>query len=86
VLFKTGTAITALKFGILGAALKARAMQARRMPNSEKNAQSRTIRVHLGEPLKAYYDEMQHAQPDDRLAKLMQYLSEQLEAENSGAK
>jgi hypothetical protein len=29
---------------------------------------------------------MQHAQPDDRLAKLMQYLSEQLEAENSGAK
>ena len=64
----------------------AEVMLARRTQNAEKNAQSRTIRVHIGERLKAYYDEMQHAQPDDRLAKLMQYLSEQLEAENSGAK
>jgi hypothetical protein len=64
----------------------AEVMLARRTQNSEKNAQSRTIRVHIGERLKAYYDEMQRAQPEDRLAKLMQYLSEQLVAENSGEK
>ena len=64
----------------------AEVMLARRTQNSEMNAQSRTIRVYIGERLKAYYDEMQHARPDDRLAKLMQYLSEQLEVENSGPK
>ena len=57
-------------------------MLAQRMSKSEKNAQNRIIRLHLGERLRAYHDEMQHALPAERLAKLMKYLSEQLEAEN----
>ncbi len=61
-------------------------MLAQRMPKSERNAQSRAIRAHLGERLRAYYDAMQHGSPPDRLAKLMEYPSEQLEEENSEAK
>jgi hypothetical protein len=57
-------------------------MLTQRISKSEKNAQSRIVRLHLGERLRAYYDEMQQAPPADRLAKLMKYLSEQLEAEN----
>ena len=53
-------------------------MLAQRMPKSEKHAHSRVIRVHLGD--------MQHAPTADRLAKLMEYLSEQLEDENRDAK
>jgi hypothetical protein len=63
-------------------------MLAQRMLNSEKNAQSQAVRVRLGELLRAYYEGMQHAPPADRLAELMEYLSErlELEAENNKAK
>jgi Anti-sigma factor NepR len=56
------------------------------MPKPKEYAQSRAIRVLLGQQLRAYYDVMQHAPPPDRLAKLMESLSEKLEAENSKPK
>jgi hypothetical protein len=84
----TGTVMAALKFGILEAAMKATRHA------GTKNAELRKERPKPSRPssprrtAEAYYEGMQHAPPADRLAELMEYLSErlELEAENNKAK
>ena len=60
-------------------------MLAKHLVTVENTARNRAIRAHLGERLRAYYDCMQHAPPADRLAKLIEYLGERLDAENGEA-
>jgi hypothetical protein len=86
-LYSTGTAIPGRDLNNKGkhSYEEMTSMPANRSVAPEIVAHNRSVRAHLGERLRAYYDCMQHAPPADRLAKLIEYLVERLDAENGKA-